>query len=347
MRCVESPKHRLHDPVHEVQFGVPIQAFEVPARADAIRSALEANGGFELEEPAEHGLGPIEAVHDPGLIRFLAEAWDEWRATNEAPELFPDSVLHPALIEGMGPPHEPRSPLARAGYWCFETMTPIVAGSYEAGRAAVDVALSAADLVLGGEPIAYGLCRPPGHHSPRAAFGGYCFFNNAAIASQHLIDRSGEPVAVLDLDYHHGNGTQQIFYRRSDVTYVSLHGHPDRAFPYFTGYEDERGAGAGEGSNLNLPLATGCDDATYLAALDRALEAIERADPSTIVVSLGMDTYRDDPICDFALTTPVYGEIGRRVAASGRPLLVLQEGGYHVPSLGENVVTWLRGAEGR
>jgi acetoin utilization deacetylase AcuC-like enzyme len=211
----------------------------------------------------------------------------------------------------------------------------------------VDVALTAADMVLSGERAAYGLCRPPGHHSPRAAFGGYCFFNNAAIAAQYLVARTGEPVAVLDLDYHHGNGTQQIFYRRDDVLYVSLHGDPDRAYPYFAGFSSETGAGAGEGTNLNIPLRAGCTDEEYLAAIDRALDRLAAFGGSTLVVSLGIDTYTEDPICDLALTTPAYAEIGRRVAATDRRLVILQEGGYFVPKLGENVVTWLRGAEGR
>ena len=226
-------------------------------------------------------------------------------------------------------------------------MDPIVPGTYEAARGAVDVALTAADLILAGEHAAYGLCRPPGHHAPRAAFGGYCFFNNAAIATEHLVRATHEPVAILDVDYHHGNGTEQIFYARGDVLYVSLHGHPDRAYPYFLGYEEEAGAGAGEGANLNLPLPAGCSDELYLETLDRAIEAIAKFGGSIVVVSLGIDTYGQDPICDFALTTPVYHDVGLRVAAMGRRLLILQEGGYFVPKLGENVRQWLRGVEGR
>ncbi len=347
MRVVYSETQLMHDPEHEVQFGIPLPTYEVPARAERILEALEADGGFALTDPTEHGTAPIEAVHDPGLVRFLAEAWSEWRTRYEAPEMFPDSFLHPALREGMGPATEPKSPLARMGYWCFETMTAIVPGSYAAARAAVDVALTAADMILAGDRMVYGLCRPPGHHSPRAAFGGYCFFNSAAVAAHYLSTRTGEPVAILDVDYHHGNGTQQIFYQRADVLYVSLHGHPDRAYPYFTGFEDECGAGLGEGATLNLPLRAGCTDEEYLDALDRGLAAIGEFGGSTVVVSLGMDTYGQDPIGDFALTTPAYGAAGRRTAAVGRNLLILQEGGYHLPKLGINVATWLRGADGR
>ncbi len=347
MRVVYSPAHSLHDPEHEVQFGIQMPIAEVPARAEAIREALERDGGFTIEGPTDHGTEPIEAVHDPGLVRFLSEAWSLWRSDWHAPEMIPDSFPHPSLREGMEPIAEPKSPLARLGYWCFETMTPIVPGTYEAARSAVDVALTAADLVLGGERIAYGICRPPGHHAPRAAFGGYCFFNNAAIVAHHVTEATGEPVAILDVDYHHGNGTQQIFYGRGDVLYASLHGDPERAYPYFVGYADERGAGPGEGANLNVPLRAGCTDEEYLTAIDRALEAIGAFGGSVLVVSLGLDTYGQDPICDFALTTPVYAEVGRRVAALGRDTIVLQEGGYYLPKLGGNVVAWLRGAQGR
>jgi acetoin utilization deacetylase AcuC-like enzyme len=297
-------------------------------------------------------------VHDPGLVRFLTEAWEQWaehyrlqiapnQSDAEVPALIPDTILHPAIREGMGPAPEPaQSPVARAGTWCFETMTPIGPGTYTAARAAVDVALTATELVLAGERVAYGLCRPPGHHSPRAAFGGYCFFNNAAIAAEHVAAVTGGRVAILDLDYHHGNGTQQIFYHRGDVLYVSLHGDPDRAYPHFAGWADETGAGPGAGTTCNIPLPEGCGDEAYLAALERGLEGIESSNAPLLVVSLGVDTYQSDPICDLALTTPVYEAIGRRVADLTLRTVVIQEGGYHLPSLGANVVGFLRGLAG-
>jgi acetoin utilization deacetylase AcuC-like enzyme len=346
LRYVYSPKHLLHNPDTENIAGTPTPIYEVPQRAERIREALERDGAFKQEDPTEHGREPIVAVHEPAMVRYLEKAWSDWRTTSATAQAIPDTILHPALREGMGPAREPRSPLGRLGYWCWETMNPIVPGTYEAARSAVDVALTAADLVLDGEAAVYGLCRPPGHHAPRAAFGGYCFLNNAAIVAQYLVERTGEPVAILDVDYHHGNGTQQIFYGRGDVLYVSLHGHPDRAYPYFTGFEDETGAEGGIGANLNLPLPAGCGDDEYLVALDRGLEAIAGSRGSTVVVSLGFDTYGQDPIADFALTTPAYHEMGRRVAASRRQLVILQEGGYHVPHLGENARQWLRGAEG-
>jgi len=347
MRAVYSAKHLHHRPEHENDVGRQVPIFEVAERAETIRQALETDGGFSIEEPAEHGDSPIEAVHDPGMIRYLAEAWKDWQANQgSVAELFPDTMLHPALREGMGPVHEPRAPLGRIGYWCFETCTPIVEGTHEAARAAVDVALTAADVVLGGDPSAYGLCRPPGHHAARAVFGGYCYLNNAAIATEHLVRESAGRVAILDVDYHHGNGTQQIFYTRPDVLYVSLHGNPDRAYPHFAGFAEEIGAGAGRGTNLNLPLAKGCADEDYLRALDRGLEAIAAFGAAALVVSLGIDTYERDPICDLAITTPAYHEVGRRVREVGLRTAVLQEGGYFVPRLGENVRQWLRGLRG-
>jgi acetoin utilization deacetylase AcuC-like enzyme len=347
MRFVYAPAHRQHDPVHEVQFGIPIPYYEAAVRAEAIRATLEADGSFRSETPTAHGLDPILAVHDAGLVRYLETAWQDWQAVNAALEMFPDTILHPALREGMGPVREPDDPVGRLGYWCFETLTPIVPGTYAAARAAVDVALTAADVVLGGARVAYGLCRPPGHHAPRAAFGGYCYLNNAAVAAQYLVDRTGGPVAVLDVDFHHGNGTQQIFYARSDVVYVSLHGDPARVYPYFAGYASETGAHAGTGATFNLPLPAGCDDEQYLAHLGRALDRVEAANPAVVVVSLGVDTYRDDPLGDFRLETESFEEAGRRVAALGRPLVILQEGGYQVSQLGENVRRWLIGADGR
>jgi acetoin utilization deacetylase AcuC-like enzyme len=242
---------------------------------------------------------------------------------------------------------EPRFAAGRAGWWGLDTANPLVAGTGGAARAAVDVALTTADLVLGGERAAYGLCRPPGHHAARSMAGGYCFLNNAAIAAEAVTRATGQRVAILDVDYHHGNGTQQIFWRRGDVLYVSLHADPGRQYPFFLGRANETGEGEGSGANLNIPLPAGTDDEAYLAALDRGLEAIAATPGDVVVVSLGFDTYGHDPIGDFALTTAVYHECGRRAAALGRKLAILQEGGYYRPALGANARAWLRGAEGR
>lgn len=351
MRAIHSPLHRLHAPPFEVFSGHPGPPWDVPARAEAIRAALAVDPAFTLELPSEHGLEPALAVHDPGLVRFLAEAWDAWRDAGETGDGFmADTFLHPRLragaAGGAGPAPEPRAPGGRIGYWCFDTATAITAGTWNAALAAADVALSAADAVLAGEPVAYGLCRPPGHHAGRSFFGGYCYLNNAAIAAERLVRAGAGRVGILDLDFHHGNGTQQIFWERGDVPYASLHGDPDRVYPYFTGRADETGGGAGHGATFNQPLPAGTGDEAWLAALDRALDWLAGRHDGLVVVSLGIDTYGLDPICDFALTTPAYHEAGRRVAATGARLVVLQEGGYHLPDLGENVRQWLRGAAG-
>jgi acetoin utilization deacetylase AcuC-like enzyme len=354
MQVVYSPRHLAHDIDTETFMGVAIPANEVAERGERIRSALEADGGFALVDPTVHGESPITAVHDEGLVRFLEVAWSEVRA-QAIPRDFLSADTYPnvAMFEGMSPGavqrlvREPQHVGGRAGFWGLDSAAPLVAGTFDAARAAVDVALTAMDLVLDGETTAYGLCRPPGHHAARSMYGGYCFFNNAAIVAHAITAATGERVGILDVDYHHGNGSQQIFWQRGDVRYVSIHADPERAYPYFLGRADETGEGAGAGENLNIPLRAGATNADYLEATDRAIDTLAEAPGSIVVVSLGFDTYGLDPIGDFALTTEVYHEVGRRVAALGRRLVILQEGGYHRPSLGENARAWLRGAEGR
>jgi acetoin utilization deacetylase AcuC-like enzyme len=354
MQVVYTPGHLAHDITVETFMGEAIPANEVAERAEIIRTTLDADGGFERREPTEHGEAPITAVHDPGLVRFLEAAWSEVRRQG-LPRAFLSADTYPnrQMFQGMSDEaiarlvREPEHAAGRAGFWGLDSAAPLVAGTYGAARGAVDVALTTVDLVLGGETAAYGLCRPPGHHAARSMYGGYCFFNNAAIAAHAITVATGERVAIIDVDYHHGNGSQQIFWRRGDVRYVSIHADPERAYPYFLGRADETGEGEGAGENLNIPLRAGATDEDYLEATDRAVEAIAAVPGSVVVVSLGFDTYGLDPIGDFALTTDVYHEVGRRVASLGRRLVVLQEGGYHRPSLGENARAWLRGAEGR
>lgn len=352
MQVVYTPAHLAHDLTVETYMGMPIPANEVAERAERIRTALEADGGFAMIDPSEHGEDPITAVHDPGLVRFLESAWSELRA-QRIPRSFLSADTYPnrAMFEGMSEAavtamvREPRQVGGRAGYWGLDSAAPLVAGTYVAARAAVDVALTTVDLVLGGERAAYGLCRPPGHHAARSMYGGYCFFNNAAIAAEHLLRTARGParLAILDIDFHHGNGTQQIFYERADVLFVSIHADPERHYPYFSGYADERGAGAGVGYNLNLPLEAGVTNERFLDVLDQALAAVRAFAPGDLVISAGFDTFGGDPIADFALTAAIYPEIGRQIAALGLPSLIVQEGGYAVAALGENVVGFLRG----
>jgi acetoin utilization deacetylase AcuC-like enzyme len=353
VKFVYSDAHLAHDVSHETYLGLPIEANEVSERAEIIRSSLEADGGFVRVGPTAQGEAPFAAIHDTAFIRFLEEAGPAVeRERLERSYLVADTYPTFRMFEGMSVDLAPRQPeptavAGRVGWWGLDTSNPLVAGTYGAARAAVDVALTTVDLVLGGEQRAYGLCRPPGHHAARSMAGGYCFFNNAAIAAEAVVRATGERVAVLDVDYHHGNGTQQIFWRRGDVFYASIHADPARQYPFFLGYAHETGEGEGSGENLNLPQPAGLSNDRYLAVIDTALEAILARPGSVIVVSLGFDTYGRDPIGDFALTTEVYGEVGRWVAATGRRLVILQEGGYYRPALGENALAWLRGADGR
>jgi acetoin utilization deacetylase AcuC-like enzyme len=344
MRAVASHRHRGHSPLAEIESSGLQPPFEHPGRADAIHDTLSADDRFELVEPDEWGTDPIAAVHDPGLVEFLARAWSDYQLRHPGThDVVPDVFAMPGLLDGVGPLPAHSLVDHELGRWCFETTTPITEGTFDAARSAVDIALSATTAVLAGEGVAYGLCRPPGHHAPRALYGGYCFFNNAAVAAHHVATTTGSTVTVLDVDYHHGNGTQQIFYRRDDVQYVSLHGDPARAYPYLSGFADETGAGRGAGTNLNLPLAAGTDDEEYLLALGRACDEIAAFGPSVMIVSLGVDTFHNDPISDLGITTEGFRAQGELVARLATPTVVLQEGGYDVAAIGDNVRAFLLG----
>ena len=344
MKVVYNPAHLLHDPQVEFEMSTAHSPFEHIGRAEAIRETLQADSRFEFLSPTEWGVAPIEAVHNPGLVRFLSEGWALYAAQHpDVREVVPDVFYRPALRDKMGERGEPQAINGRVGYWCFETTTPLTETSYEAARGAVDTALTTTQLVLDGETSAYGLCRPPGHHATADMYGGYCFFNNAAVAAHHVASTTGAKVTILDVDYHHGNGTQQIFYDRDDVQYVSLHGDPARAYPYSVGYADETGSGRGLGCNINYPMPLRADDDLYASALATACEEVARFGPSVLIVSLGLDTYITDPISDLAVTTDGMRRSGEIVRQLGLPTVVLQEGGYDVNALGANVQAWLTG----
>ena len=346
---IASDDHLAHAGLIELYAGQEIPCFESPERAIVIREALLATGDYALEPPMAHGQDPISAVHEVELIDLVEHVWadaiaDGWDASRP---LVPDTFMLSGYVGPMPLESLPAARHLRLGAYCFDTATPIVAGTAAAARAAVDIALTAADRVLTGAPLAYGLCRPPGHHAGRNLIGGYCFFNNAAIVAECLVSRGASRVAILDVDFHHGNGTQQIFWQRPDVLYVSLHGDPGGIYPYFSGYATERGGEGAEGANLNLPLPPGTDGDRYLAALAEALEAIRAFDPDApVVLSLGFDTYHADPICNLALRTDDYARIGSRIAELGRPVIALQEGGYAVDALGANAVAFLGAMRG-
>lgn len=351
MKVVYTLRHRAHHPEVEIEHSRVGPAVEIPERVEMIQMGLRADARFEFVAPEEWGIGPIEAVHDPGLVRFLRTAWEEYQQVHPhtrevVPDVFAMGSLRAGMDLGGAAPSEPQSIDARLGYWCYETTTPVTHGTFEAARASVDVALSAAQWVLNADTVAYGLCRPPGHHAARGLYGGYCFFNNAAITAEHLRRAGAARVSVLDVDYHHGNGTQQIFYDRPDVQYVSLHADPVRAYPYHTGFAEEQGTGRGAGFTANFPLPVGTDDRLYLETLERAIAAVSAFRPDILVVSLGLDTHADDPLGDFTVTTDGLAAAGAAIGALQLPTVVLQEGGYAIDGLGVNARTWLSALAG-
>jgi acetoin utilization deacetylase AcuC-like enzyme len=346
MISIFSADHMLHDAPHELFDGALIPAYESPARATIIRAALDRAGLGPVLAPRAFGLQAVRAVHSDDYIAYLEHGYERWVAAGGAP-----AAVLPGVLAVRWMARSSENPLAAPGYYAFDLSAPIVAGTYRAARAAADVALTGAALLLEGQRAAYALCRPPGHHAGSDMCGGYCFLNNAAIAAEYLLHAADPPapapatVAILDIDFNQGNGTQQIFYERDDVLFVSIHADPARHYPYFSGYADERGAGAGLGYNLNLPLEAGVTNERFLEVLEQALAAVARFGPRFLVLSAGFDTFGGDPIADFALTAEVYPAVGRRIAALGLPTLVVQEGGYAVAALGENVVGLLRGLE--
>ena len=348
---IHSDAHLAHSGLIELASGVEIPCYESPERALAIEVALREDGGFAFEAPTEHGREPILAVHDADMVEVFEHSWTDALAAGAADGTrawLPDTFLLDAYRGPMPRSELPAGRHHQLGAYLFDTATPIVAGTWGAALAAVDVAISAAERVVGGAPLAYGLCRPPGHHAARGMLGGYCYFNNAAIVAEWLRREGGaRRVAILDIDYHHGNGTQQIFWERGDVLYLSLHADPGRAYPYFSGYAGERGAGDGAQLTRNWPLPAGTAFDAYAVALAEALRMIVAFAPDApLVISAGFDTFERDPIGDLALRTPDYREIGRMVAGLGIPTIALQEGGYAVDALGANAVALLSGLRG-
>ncbi|MFZ5828592.1 MAG: GNAT family N-acetyltransferase [Planctomycetota bacterium] len=305
---------------------------EAPVRIKAISSELAASGLIELISVREYPLSHIVAVHDADFVSYLKKACDS------LPE---GKSVYPYVFPIRNAARPPQELSIRAGYYCIDTFTPINRNAFPGARRAVDCALSAAEQILEGRRVAYALVRPPGHHAERRLFGGFCYFNNAAIAAQYL-SRLGR-VAILDIDYHHGNGQQDIFYERADVLTVSIHGAPEFAYPYFSGFVDERGAGAGEGFNLNLPLPEVQDGPKYRVALERALRRVSEFSPAFLVVALGLDPAKGDPTGTWLLTARDFHQNGRMIGELGLPTLVVQEGGYRTRTLGVNARQFFQG----
>jgi acetoin utilization deacetylase AcuC-like enzyme len=332
MKVVHSALHARHDGGMEIHRGRFVPTFESPARAEMIRAALVA-AGHELLAPREIPESRLLRIHDAEFVDFLRGAWARWEAEGRTECMLPSGF--PA--RGLRRDRRPTGISGAMGYYAFDSSTPIVAGTWDAALAAARSAMTAAAIVSAGQAAAYALCRPPGHHAGTSTYGGYCFLNNAALAAQYLLDEGCTRLAVIDVDYHHGNGTQEIFWERGDVFFTSLHGTPDTEYPYYLGYADERGAGPGEGCTLNLPLPEGIGWRDYRAALDVALEAVRRFAPEAIVVSLGVDTFAADPISAFKLEGQDYPRLGAALAGLRLPTIIVQEGGYAVEEIGRNV----------
>ncbi len=338
MLIFTSDIHRQHHSA-ELDGGRLIPSWECPERVDVTEAALSDAHEFRLPNKLSYSI--LERVHTPQYLDFLANAWTRWVDSGKtAPTAM--GFCWPARPLSEKPPNSIDGAL---GYYSSGADCGITKVTWRAATESAAIAQSVTTSVLGGERAAFGLCRPPGHHATSDQFGGYCYLNNAAIAAQQLRDTGTGRVGILDIDYHHGNGTQQIFYARDDVVFCSIHADPTFEFPYFSGHADERGVGPGEGFNLNYPLPAGTGFGSWSGALQDAVAQLTGLDVEVLVVSLGVDTFEDDPISSFGLTTPDFGEIGRRLAQINLPTVFILEGGYAVEAMGGNVAAVLNGFE--
>ena len=342
MKTIYNAVHSLHRAEHEFFRGEKVPAFEKPERADWVLAAVHKAALGEVIAPTPHDDTAILTVHSAPYVNFLRGAHVEYLALGGTGDAFPATWP----IRGMRSDIEPKNFAARMGLYSFDAGSPLTAGTWAATRAGADCALTAVDLMNSDEQSAFVLTRPPGHHAGRDFFGGYCFLNHAAVAAQALSDSGCKRVAILDVDYHHGNGTQDIFYTRDDVFFASIHGDPMTEYPFYLGHADEAGSGAGAGFNLNLPLPAGSSVATWFAALAHAIKRIDAFQPDALVVSLGVDTFEGDPISHFKLKTSDYPPMGAQIARLKLPTLFAMEGGYAVAEIGDNVVGVLTGFAG-
>jgi len=337
LAAIWSEASRSHDPAGEVWIGVPIEGDETPERGTVMKRAIDGLG-LDVIEPHPHGDRAITAIHDPGMLEYLRTAYDEWVAAGYPDDPGQDRVVayafrHPGAF-GHVAERLPRSRTAMAGVYCMDTCTVLGPGSYTGIRYAVDAALTAADLILAGEGHAYAAVRPPGHHAGTDYFGGSCYLNNAAIAAHHLVGAGGGRVGIIDIDAHHGNGTQQIFYERDDVLYASVHVDPGEGwFPHWSGFSDEIGVGPGVGFNRNFPLAPGSDDDAFVDAVITAGELVTDKGCAALVVSLGVDAGREDPESPLQVSAAGFSRAGSVLRELALPTLLVQEGGYHLLAL--------------
>ncbi|MBN8579470.1 MAG: histone deacetylase family protein [Anaerolineae bacterium] len=342
MKIFYSEEHRQHYPPFEIfDGGIRVPYYENPDRMDRILAALKGMAWAEFSEPEEFGLDPILAVHDEGYLNFLTSCWGEWLASDPEVAASPETHAFLPATFALRRKARPTSTTVRGlgGYYIMDLSACIVAGTYKASLTSANIALSAASSIVQGLSSAFALCRPPGHHAGKDYAGGYCFINNASVAANWLSQKG--KTAILDIDYHAGNGTQDIFYERADVLTISIHGDPDFEYPHYIGFADETGADAGLGFHQNFPLPKGTDDADYLTALDEALNLIRGFAPEYLVLSFGADTFDGDPLGTFRVTRAGFAEIGKKISGLNLPVAIIMEGGYANEALGDNTRTLL------
>ena len=339
MITVYADDHNLHCGLLDPRGDAWGPSAECPERANNVLKAIREQDFGTLMGPADFDERKITRIHDADYLQFLKDVWPAWLASDEKganarPETFVGPGMRRAATECIA---------GKLGRYSFDSTTPFVEGSWQAIRTSANIALTGADLLGRGEQRAFALCRPPGHHATVDYCGGYCYLNNTAVAAQSLLDGGARKIAILDVDYHHGNGTQSIFYERNDVLTISLHADPSLEYPFFVGYADEPGGGVGHGFNINYPLPFSTDWNSYAVVLGDALQEIRRLEPDALVVALGLDTFVGDPTTHFGIATEDYVQMGRTIASLGLPTLVVLEGGYSVEHIGTNTVKFLSG----
>lgn len=340
MKTVCSEQHRLHFPVGELSGGQLVRPYECPERWDYVMDSLRANHYKTFVEPDALDMHSVEQIHSADYLRFIQTAWTQWEAEGFAGEAIP-TVFPARRMQQREPEHID----GKLGYFSMAVETAITAGTWQAAASSAACAQKAQQLTAA-DGCAFALCRPPGHHAASDLYGGYCFLNNAAIAAQGMLNDGASKVAILDVDFHHGNGTQDIFYQRDDVLFVSLHGDPADAFPHFLGYADETGEGKGDGFNKNYPMPPGTPYSVWSQALDAGLNDIRKFGADAVVVSLGVDTFEKDPISFFKLTSDDFTDYGQRIGKLQLPTLFVMEGGYAVEEIGVNTANVLNGFVG-
>ncbi len=338
MKVFRSDKHSLHFPKGELCGGVFVRPFECPERWEYISESLQENSYTDIAEPGELSMDLLSRIHGADYLRFLQEAWSLWEAGGFEGEALP--TVFPARRMQQ---REPDDIDGKLGYFAMAIETSITAGTWQAAQSSAACAQSAAKHVSDGANSSFSLCRPPGHHAGIDLYGGYCFLNNAALAAEVLLDGGSKKVTILDVDFHHGNGTQDIFYQRDDVQFISLHGDPKDVFPNFLGYADEKGEGKGLGHNINYPMPPKTPYAKWKEALDDAIKNIQTYKPDALVISLGVDTFELDPISFFKLKSDDFTDYGHAIASLKLPTVFIMEGGYAVKEIGVNTVNVLNG----